>query len=301
MTHAQWDMLNKTELTIEPIILEKANLNEIAAVIANVLNMERSDVFVTDLRKNTLTIDILKNSVNAFNLIGKKDELLKRLAELPGVITDKDTSIHSSGILGWIAMDDEEMQQSLKATEKIALAIYEKISKRVIVFSTGIEVKNGQIEDTNKPLIAKKLGNEGYKVTMGPTLPDNDLSIAAHLWDAVFNYGYGLVIITGGVGAEDKDHTVEAILRIDPEAATPYICKFEKGKGRHHKEGVRIAVGKINDSIIIAFPGPNDEVRCGLDVLVRSLSMEFNKSVLAEKIAECLRNRLREKMERHQL
>lgn len=100
-----------------------------------------------------------------------------------------------------------------------------------------------------------------------------------------------------GVGAEDKDRTIEAVLRLDPEAATPYICKYQKGTGRHHKEGVKIAVGMVSGSLVIALPGPNDEVNASLEVLTEGLKVGSNKLVLAESIAEALRKRLRDKIE----
>jgi molybdenum cofactor synthesis domain-containing protein len=202
-------------------------------------------------------------------------------------------------MLGWIALDDDEIQQSLKRSEEMAQEIRQKLSKKVIVFSTGAEVENGQIVDTNKPDIAQRMQKEGYVVTQGPTLKDDEAFITGHLRQAIENYGYGLVITTGGVGAEDKDHTIEAILAIDPEAATPYICRYEKGIGRHHKDGVRVAVGQVFETLIVALPGPNDEVRTSLDVLVRGLSMNLDKYSMAEEIAGHLRNRLHEKMKHH--
>ena len=98
------------------------------------------------------------------------------------------------------------------------------------------------------------------------------------------------------LGAEDKDHTVEAVLTLAPEAATPYICTFEKGNRRHAKDGVRIGVGQVEDALIVALPGPNDEVRMSMEVLVKALQSGPNKHVLAEQIAAGLRDKLREKM-----
>ena len=165
-----------------------------------------------------------------------------------------------------------------------------------MVFSTGLEVSSGQIEDTNKPTIAQRLEAEGYSVTLGPTLKDDHTYIIGHMRQAIDGGDYGLVIITGGVGAEAKDHTIEAVLALDPEAATPYICKFKKGAGRHAKDGVRIGVGKASDTLVVALPGPNDEVKRSLDVLVKGLEAKTNKHDLAEQIAGHLREALRVKM-----
>ena len=297
MIKPQWDLLSKTEMTIEPISLQKANLNDIAVTIADVLAMEQNDVFVSDLRENVLTIDILKGCVDAYNIVGKKKELLQRLAELPGVRVTDATSIRSAGMLGWIALDDDEIQQSLKRSEEMAQEIKQKLSKRVIVFSTGAEVENGQIVDTNKADITKRMQKEGYVVTQGPTLKDDEAFIAAHLRQAIENYGYGLVITTGRVGAEDKDQTVEAIKEIDPDAATSYICHFKIGTGRHVKNGVKIAVGEYNGTLIISLPGPNDEVNASLEPIVNGIKIGAEKQDLAELIAVNLRSILRKKMQ----
>ena len=49
----------------------------------------------------------------------------------------------------------------------------------------------------------------------------------------------------------------------------------------------------------MALPGPNDEVRIGLDVLIAGLSVHRERHGLAEEIAASLRHRLREKMKAH--
>jgi hypothetical protein len=230
---AQFDLLRKTELRIEGISLQEANLNEIAATVADILKVDRKDVLVTDLQNNILTIDILKKSIDAYHLIAKKNEMLKRLSELPGVGITEKTSLCSGGMLGWIALDYGKARKALKRSERIAEEIRQRLSKRAIVFSTGFEVASGQIKDTNMPTITQRLESEGYSVTQGPTLSDDELMITAKLREAVYDDGYGLVITTGGIGAEDKDNTIEAILAVDSEAATPYICKYEVGTGRH--------------------------------------------------------------------
>jgi molybdenum cofactor synthesis domain-containing protein len=292
----EFNLLRKTELRIENIWLENANLNEIAATVADILLIERNAILVTDVQGHILTIDILKSSVDPYNIVGKKDELLRRLSTLPGVIITGETSICSDGMLGWIVINSSEARLALRRSEEMAKRILERVSKRAIVFSSGFEVASGQIKDTNSPVIAQRLQAEGYSVTSGPTISDDELLISANLRKAV-DEGYGLVIITGGVGAEDKDHTVEGVLTLDPEAATPYICKFQKGNGRHKKDGVRIAVGKVSETLIIALPGPNDEVKLSLDVLLKNLTSNVSKHTLAEDIADNLRKRLGEKMD----
>lgn len=291
---AEFDLLRKTELRVEGISLQNANLNDIAAVVADILRVEREGIIVTDVQGDTITIDVLKESVDAYDILGKKDELLQRLSRLPGVGITEKTSISSHGMLGWVALDYGKAKPALKRSERIIDEIRRRLPKQAIVFSTGFEVASGQIEDTNTPAIGRRLEAEGYSVTPGPTLRDDKLLIAANLRQAVDD-GYGLVITTGGVGAEDKDHTIEAVLALDPEAATPYVCKYKKGTGRHYKDGVKIAVGQASQALVVALPGPNDEVKSSLDVLVSGLKSNLSASVLAEEIASNLRKGLQHK------
>lgn len=291
---AEFDLLRKTELRIEGIALQSANLNDIAATVADMLGIDHGEVLVTDVQGDALAIDILKSSLDAYDILGKKDALLQRLSKLPGVGISEKTSICSEGMLGWIALNYGKAAPALKRSEKIAEEIRQRLSKRAIVFSTGFEVASGQVKDTNTPTIGQKLEAEGYSVTSGPILSDDELLITASLRQAIDD-GFGLVITTGGVGAEAKDCTIEAVLALDPEAATPYICKYQQGIGRHLKDGVRIAVGQASDTLIVALPGPNDEVKASLKALVDGLDAHSDKHALASDIATVLRERLQRK------
>lgn len=289
------DLLTKTELKIEKIRLHNANLTEIAAQVAEVLNLNRNEVLVVDYQDESLTLDILNTCVNAYHIVGKKQQLLNGLDRLPGVSVSVETGVYSDGMLGWIAMDQEPAVKALRRSEQMAAEILENISRRARVFSTGTEVAQGQVEDTNTPAIMQYLATAGYKVTQGETLKDDRLFIAAKLREVAEYGGYGLIVTTGGVGAEDKDHTVEAIRDLDSEAATPYICHFKIGTGRHVKDGIKIAVGQHNDTLMVALPGPNDEVRASLSILVEGLKAGLDKHLLAENLAANLREILRKK------
>jgi molybdenum cofactor synthesis domain-containing protein len=289
------DLLTKTELKIEKISLHNANLTEIAAQAAVILGLDRNEVLVVDYRNASLTLDILNTCVNAYSIVGKKQQLLDGLNSLPGVSVSTETSVSSDGMLGWIAMDQGTAVQALHRSEQMASEILRNISRRVMVFTTGAEVAQGQIEDTNSPAIAQRLSAIGYKVTQGETLKDDRLFIAAKLREIAEYGGYGLIVTTGGVGAEDKDHTVEAVKDLDQEAATPYICHFQVGTGRHVKDGIKIAVGSYNDTLIVALPGPNDEVMASMSVLAEGLKDGLDKHLLSENIAGNLREILRKK------
>jgi molybdenum cofactor synthesis domain-containing protein len=291
-----FDLLRKTELKVENIHLSNANLSTIAATAADILGLERNEVIVVDYRDGMLVLDILNNCVNAFKIVGQQEALLQGLGALPGVNVSDKTSIASDGMLGWIALDKDQALDALRQGQKMAAEILGTIAKRVIVFSTGAEVASKEIEDTNIPTIINYLTDEGFKVSRGEVLKDDKLFIAARLLETAEAGGFGVIITTGGVGAEDKDHTVEAVKEIDPHAATPYICHFEVGTGRHVKDGVKIAVGEYNGTIIISLPGPNDEVKASLEPIVNGLKIEATKQDLANLIAINLRSILRKKM-----
>ncbi len=291
-----YDLLEKTELRLENISLEGANLNDVANAVAEVLGMKPGEVLMTDVIENVMTIDIMRKTVDPHQIVGKKDLLLKRLSEITGVGIGPETSVCSEGMLGWIALDGVQGEEALKKSEQMVAEIRQNIARRVLVFSTGEEVVSGQIEDTNQPLIAETLEAEGFVVKRGPALKDDWTYISGQLREAAETGGYILIITTGGVGAEAKDHTIEALLAVDPEAITPYISKYKIGTGRHTKEGVRIGVGVVTETLIVALPGPNDEVKISLDVLVKGLKSGLSRQELAESLAVNLRQVLREKM-----
>ena len=291
-----YDLLEKTELRLENISLIKANLNDVARVVAEVLGMAPNEVLVTDAIENVMTIDIMRKRVDPHQLVGKKDILLENLSKIQGVGIGPGTTICSEGMLGWIALDESLAKEALQKSEQMAAEIRGNIARRVLVFSTGNEVESGQIEDTNQPLIAEMLESEGFLVKRGPVLKDDWTYISGQLREAAETGGYSLIITTGGVGAEAKDHTIEALLAVDPEAVTPYISKYKIGTGRHTKDGVRIGVGLVSDTLIVSLPGPNDEVKISLDELIKGLMAGLDRQELAENLAAKLRHVLREKM-----
>jgi molybdenum cofactor synthesis domain-containing protein len=292
---AQYDMMDKTELTISGIVLRNADLARVAAAVAETLGLGRGDVLVTDVQGDRVVIDVLRRGLDPHALVGKSEALRRRLSEVPGVQCSDETEIASKGMLSWIALGSEEGADILRRSEQMAGEIRRRLARTAIVFSTGSEVAGGQVMDTNAPAIHERLDADGYAVKRGGTLGDDEVLIAARLCQAA-DEGYGLALTTGGVGAEDKDRTIEAVLMVDPGASTPHIVKYELGVGRHqHKDAVRIAVGKIASTLIVALPGPTDEVRIGVHALAEGLAAGESPEALAERIAGRLRHRLREK------
>ena len=280
------ELFEKTEIWISPVHIADVDLGLVAERFAEVLHLEKKEVMVVDVREELIALDILKKSVKAEDIIGKKDALLKALAVIPGIRLTPETSLHSDGILGLIAVENEETAGNiLKGMERMRREISDKIRKRAIVFPSGFEVKGGMIQDANSPYIRDRLQGEGYNVTVGDVLEDDVESIVPVLRRALEG-AYGLIITTGGVGAEDKDRMVEAFLRLDPEAATPYIIRYEKGKGRHEKDGVKIGVAYINPTYLVALPGPHEEVKAGIEVIVLGLKKGLGKEELAAALSK---------------
>jgi len=292
------NLLEKTELWVNHIRLEQVNLTQFAETVAGVLGFEKSKVLVVDVRPDHITLDILEKDIPTENIVGKESELLEALGKLEGVHLTKDSSIHSNGILGLICLEGENPQEMSQKVDKMVEEMREKIAKRAIIFPTGFELKQKLIEDTNTPYLKNLLESEGYKVAVGQVMDDEIEDMEFKLSDAI-SRAFGLIITTGGVGAEDKDKTVESILRVDPEAATPYIVKFQQGTGRHVKDGVRIAVGTVGPSMLVSLPGPNDEVRVAAEVLLECLREKADKEITAQRLAKVLAEKLMQKGIRH--
>lgn len=293
----EYDLLKKNEIKFTGLVLVDANLNAIADAMAQVLELDRSEVFVTDVLPGVLTLDVLRETIYPHQILGKRDALLAALAAIPGVTLGADIAITSEGVLGWIAADAEAAGAAMQRADGMIAEVRARLARRAMVFATGNEVVAGDIEDTNSPAITSALEAEGFTVRMGGKLADDVDLIAGRLRRAVLD-GYTVVITTGGVGAERKDCTIEAVQQLDPKAAAPFIVTFEQGKGRHFKPGVRVAVGEMGDAILISLPGPNDEVTASLPIMLDCLARRPHKTEAAEAIAANLRGLLRAKMAR---
>ena len=284
------NLLQKTELRIDGISLDSANLTNIAAQVAECLGLPLDKVLVIDVRPGQLALDILLPTIRADQIFGKERQLLRMLAAIQGVTLDTDARVHSEGILGTICLDEEHVPEILARTQNMGTRL--QIRKgRVRIFPTGFELIERHIEDTNTPFLVKFFSQAGFIAEAGESLPDNKDALATAL--VVASEECSLVITTGGVGAEDKDFSVEAIQSVDPLAATPYLVRFTKGEGRHVKDGIRIAIGEKNGCLLVALPGPHDEVRLVAPVLLRGVKDKHNVHVLAEELASCLRDKMR--------
>ena len=294
MSAPEWDLLEKTELRIERVELDDADLTTVAATVADVLGVGHDEVLVIDARDDLLALDILRRTIDPGAIVGKREALLAALDALPGVRVSDETDLCSEGMLGWIGADAAQATAALERSREMVAEIERTIASRAIVFSTGPEVIAGQIRDTNKPWIVDRLQRNDFRATPGEDLPDDRDAIAAALREAIEERGFSLVITTGGVGAEGKDGTIEALLAVDPEAATPAIFEVEAGHGRHVKALIRVGVGKVGDALIACLPGPHLEAQLGTEALLEGLARGAGKREIADGIAARLRERLRQ-------
>lgn len=289
------NLLEKTELKVYGLKMQSVNLNKIAEVVAYVLGLPVHEVLVVDVRYDHICLDILAKSIDIQQIIGQEQALLTQLATIDGLELTPESYIDSAGIMGLIGCEETQAQLIVERTQMVADEITRAILSRALVYATGFEVKNGMIEDTNSPYLIELLATQGYKAEFGGILED-DVSIIAHKLRDAEERGFGLVITTGGVGAEDKDFSVEALTKIDFQAATPWIVKFQAGTGRHVKDGVRIAVGQSGLTTFISLPGPHDEVVAAGEALKNHCRAgQIEKTLLANEIAHILRDKLRHK------
>lgn len=292
------NLLEKTELWVNEITLDNTNLTELANAVARVMGLRDGEVLVVDVRPRHITFDVLAKDIPQRNIMGKERAILDAVRSVPGVTLYPETYIHSNGILGQICAGVENEAEILERVAKMTDEMRRNVSRRAIVFPTGFELQQGLIEDTNTPYLRRALEQAGYKVTTGEIMSDDLRDITDKLADAL-NRGFGLIVTTGGVGAEDKDHSVEAICAMDASAAAPYIVKYEKGTGRHVKDGVRIGVGTEGLSMMVSLPGPHDEVELAAPVLLRGLEENWTKEYLADQLAAVLAAKWRQKAVQH--
>jgi len=284
------NLIGKTELWIQNIRLQEANLSDIARVVSEVFELSPQEVLVVDAGPDHVTLDILRQTMELHQFTAKESLLLSRLAELEGVSVSADTAIHSEGILEMVSLDPSLKDEVTTSAAEVGRQVEEAFLKRARIFPTGTEVLSGVIQDTNSPFIKQELERQGYHATIGEILPDDVVAISNAVEDALDD-AYGLIITTGGVGAEGKDKTVEATVRLDSSAATPWVVKYEQ-TGRHVKQGVRIGVGQIGKALVVNLPGPNDEVRDCLPVLLSSLAEGTrDKHIIAERLSAKLKSR----------
>ncbi len=122
----------------------------------------------------------------------------------------------------------------------VKVRVYKK--PRVAVFSTGDEVYNGLLRDTNAPMIMAFLQEWGCEAEYLGTVPDNlektkEIFLKASEFDAA--------ITSGGVSVGEKDY----VLRAMEELGELLLHKVKTRPGKP------IAIGIIKDKPVFGLPG----------------------------------------------
>lgn len=282
------DLLSKTELWVEDILLSDVDLTQLAACAGAVLGLGTQDIFVTDVRSHRVVFDVVSPNVSLDAIAGKEAALLAALGAFPGVSLGSYASVHSHGVLGVIGAPAEQAADIIANAAQLEANLKTYVARAVVVLSTGGEVARGEIEDTNFAAVKSVLGEEGFLVHHAGVVDDDEALIAARIGH-LLEEGYGLIITTGGVGAEDKDQTIEAMQRLAPNLSTAILAEYKVGHGRHVKPHVRVACGRIEETILVALPGPTREVQAALPALIVGLGQGQTPAILAEQIAAPIR------------
>lgn len=282
------DLLSKTELWVEDIMLSDVDLTQLAICAGQVLGLGAQDIFVTDVRDQRVVFDVISPSVSLDAIAGKEAELLAALGAFAGVFLGRHASVHSHGVLGVIGAPAAQASDIIANAARLEANLQAYVARSVVVLSTGGEVARGEIEDTNFAAVHSVLGARGYRVDHAGVVDDDEGLIAARIGH-LLGEGYGLLITTGGVGAEDKDKTIEAMQRLAPDLSTAILAQYTVGHGRHVKPHVRVACGRIGETLLVALPGPTREVLAALPELASALAGGLPPAMIAEAIAAPIR------------
>lgn len=292
------ELFDKTELWLVGVTLDGARLPELAATAASVLGLQPRDVFVTDVRDDHIVLDLVVPSVQLESIVGRESALLEAVALLHGVTVGPTASVHSRGVLGILGTPADQVDEIVSAARSMHDNLRAYVERRVAVVSTGPELGDGRVHDTNTETIRGLMVSAGYDVEFGGFAPDDERAIAGRV-ARLADDGYGIIITTGGVGAEEKDRTIEALQILMPDLATAVLATYTVGHGRHVKPHVRVGVGQANDVTIVALPGPTREVQAGVHALLDALQSELSAQQTADAIAESIKALWRHHPPRH--
>ncbi|MBF8377642.1 competence/damage-inducible protein A [Alicyclobacillus mali] len=284
----EYNLLRKTEIRVQGIRLMDCHLGDLARTVASCLQLPEERVIVIDVREDEVALDVLLHELPAEAVVGRESQLLSALGAVKGVTLARDARVSADGVLGLIALPQEMRSELLEKSGRMGQDITQRVRQRVILFPTGSEVMKGMIEDTNTPYLADELERMGYRVKRGPILPD-DVDAVIGAFNRAIEEGYGLVMTTGGVGAEAKDVNVEAMEAVCDQVAAPYVVRFERPSHRHQKPGIRVGCGRIGITTIVNLPGPHDEVVSCFEA-IRTL-LDASPPMIAAAMAHTLRDK----------
>ncbi|HEY9206590.1 MAG TPA: molybdopterin molybdotransferase MoeA [Candidatus Methanoperedens sp.] len=150
--------------------------------------------------------------------------------------------------------------------------VYKKI--RAGIISTGTEIHNGMIKNTNAVLISAFMKELGCDSVFLGTVPDDYDETKKMLLEATEEYD--LVFTTGGVSVGERDYIADII--------------GETGKLVFHRVAIRpgkpIAAGIVNDTPVFALPGKPTGAFAALEMIVRHYFTDMPRAMRELKINE---------------
>jgi len=136
------------------------------------------------------------------------------------------------------------------------VSVYKKL--RTGIISTGTEIYNGTVKNTNAVLIQGFMKELGCESTFIGTVPDDYEETKKMLLDSCEKYD--IVFTTGGVSVGERDYVSNIIEEI--------------GELVFHKVAIRpgkpLAVGIVNDKPVFGLPGKPTGAFAALEIVLRS-------------------------------
>lgn len=134
--------------------------------------------------------------------------------------------------------------------------VYKKINAGII--STGTEIHNGMIKNTNAALIHGFMKELGCESNFIGTVPDDYDRTRNMLLDATEKHD--VIFTTGGVSVGERDYVADILA--------------ETGRLAFHRVAVKpgkpVAVGVVNDTPVFSLPGKPTGAFAALEIVVRS-------------------------------
>ena len=154
----------------------------------------------------------------------------------------------------------------------VKVPVFRKI--RTGIISTGTEIHNGMIKNTNAVLIQGYMKELGCSSEFIGTVPDDYERTKGMLLEA--SKKYDLVFTTGGVSVGERDYVADIIA--------------ETGEIIFHRVAIRpgkpIAVGIINDTPVFSLPGKPTGAFAALEMVVRNYFTKIPRAKCKLKINE---------------
>jgi cyclic pyranopterin monophosphate synthase len=274
------------EISLSPETIKAINDEKIpkgnvitTAKIAGIQSAKRTSELIPMCHQLNLSfIDIkfkiLKKSIIISSIV--------RTKEATGVEMEALSAISASALTIYDmckAIDKTMVIQNIRLLEKVGgksnhLTDY-RPNVGIITLSDSIFKGNGT--DISGPILVNGFLNSGCKVDNQKLLPDGSSELLPTIKNWI-NEGIELIITTGGTGLGPRDLTIGTLEKIF-ESRLPGIENALHEFGRQKVKTAmlsRLAVGVINNTILVCLPGSTGAVKDALVVLIPTIFHSFH-------------------------